>query len=137
MHRLRSSRQRVNQWLFGALQPIVSQERQFLRVGLTLGQSTQDAKPASSQQIADYNGQFDPHLFEQTLHLTLQTYLVARELQFHPCQVAPSALFPMRDKTQDQLVCDQSPHQPLGILEVMLASPRGTVGECLRQLQKL
>src|SRR5438128_7508070 len=98
MHRLRSSRQRVNQLLFGALQPIVSQERQFLRVGLTLGQSTQNAKPASSQQIADYNGQFDPHFFEQTLHLTLQSYLVARELQFHPCQVAPSALFPMGDK---------------------------------------
>ena len=95
----------------------------------------QDAKPTGSQQIADHNGQFDPHLFQQTLHLTLQPYPVAPELQFHPRQVPPTALFPIRDKTQDQLVCDQPPHQPLGILEVMLAPPRGTVGECLRQLQ--
>ncbi len=30
---------------------------------------------------------------------------------------------------------DQPPHQPFGVLEIMLAPPRGTVGESLRQLQ--
>jgi hypothetical protein len=37
-------------------------------------------------------------------------------------------------KTQNQLVGDQSAHQPLGILEIMLTPPWSTVGERLRQV---
>src|SRR5258708_318347 len=95
----------------------------------------QDAKTARSQQIADDNRQLDAHLFQQTLDLTLYAYPVACELKFHPGQVAPDALFPIRYKTQNQLLCDQPPHQPLRVLEVMLAPSRSTVGECLCQVQ--
>jgi hypothetical protein len=58
----------------------------------------QTAKPACAQQIADHNGQLDPHLFQQTLHLVLQSHPLARELQLHPRQVAPNTLLPTRDK---------------------------------------
>src|SRR5215813_591371 len=42
---------------------------------------------------------------------------------------------PSGDKTQDQLIGDQPPHQPLRIFEIRLAPPRSTVGERLRQVQ--
>src|SRR5271165_56139 len=135
VHRLRAPGQGIDQLLFATVQPVVSQGRQFLGVGLTLSQSTQNAKSAGPQQITDYQGQLDPHLFQQTLHLILQSYPVPRELGLHPRHVAPSTLFTIGDKAQDQLVRDQPPHQAFGVLEVVLAPPRGTVGERLRQLQ--
>jgi len=111
----------------GAQQPLISQPRQLLGVRLPFGQCPQNAKPAGAQQIAHDNRQLDPHLFQQTLHLVLQSYPVARELHLHPGHAAPSTLFPVGHKTQDQLVRDQPPHQPLGILKFMLAPPRSTV----------
>src|ERR1039457_4666685 len=57
------------------------------------------------------------------------------ELHLHAGEAAPNTLFPVGHKTQYQLIGDQPPHQPLGIFEVMLAPPRCTVGERLRQLQ--
>jgi hypothetical protein len=73
--------------------------------------------------------------FQQTLDLTLYAHPVACELKFHLGQVAPDALFSIRYKTQNQLLCDQPPHQPLCVLEVVLAPSRSTVGECLCQVQ--
>ena len=58
VHRLRSSRQSIDQLLLAALQPVVSQCRQFLGIGLALGQNPQNAKPAGAQQIADYTCHF-------------------------------------------------------------------------------
>jgi hypothetical protein len=64
VHRLRSSRHSIDQLLLAAFQPVVSQGRQFLGVSLAPGQSTQNAKPAGAQQIADHKGQLDPHLLQ-------------------------------------------------------------------------
>jgi hypothetical protein len=46
VHGLRSSRQRFDQLFFAALQSMISQQRQVLRIGLAIGQSMQDAKTA-------------------------------------------------------------------------------------------
>src|SRR5439155_7538141 len=45
---------------------------------------------------------------------------------------APNTLFPVGHKTQDQFVSNQSAHQSLGILEIMLAPSRRTIGKRLR-----
>src|SRR5215468_3646096 len=84
----------------------------------------QNAKPTGTQQVADHDRQLDTHFFQQTLYLVLQSYSVARKLHLHAGQAAPNTLFPVGHKTQDQLIGDQPPHQPLRIFEVMLA-PRG------------
>jgi hypothetical protein len=72
---------------------------------------------------------------KQTLNLTLQAHSVAYQLQLHPGQLAPEALFPIRYKTENQFLGGQPPHQPLRVLEVMLATSRSAVGKCLRQVQ--
>jgi len=54
------------------------QLRQLLGVGLSVGQSMQNTQPAWPQQIADNNRQFDPHFFQQTLDLVLQSHSVGR-----------------------------------------------------------
>src|SRR5258708_32551723 len=135
VHRFRSSCQSIDQLLLATLQPVVSPGRQLLGVGLALGQSPQHAKPAAAQQIADYNGQLDPHLLQQTLHLILQPHPVPCELRLLPRHAAPSTLLPIRNKAQDQLVRDQPPHQTFGVFEVVLAPTRGTVGQPLSPLQ--
>jgi hypothetical protein len=49
--------------------------------------------------------------------LVLQSYPVAPKLQFHSGQAAPGALFSVGHKTQE-LLGDQTTHQPLGIMEM-------------------
>jgi len=74
------------------------QSHQLPGLSLARGQSPQNAKPAGTQQIANYTGQLDSHLFQQTLDLILQSHPVAPELRLHPCQASPNTLFPLGDK---------------------------------------
>jgi hypothetical protein len=67
--------------------------------------------------------------------MVLQSYSVARELQLHAGHAPPNTLFPVGHKTQDQFVGDQSAHQPLRILEIMLTPTWSTVRKRLRQVQ--
>src|ERR1035441_2890688 len=94
----------------------------------------QNAKPTGTQQITDDDRQLDAHFFQQTLHLVLQSYSVARELHLHAGEAAPNTLFPVGHKTQYQLIGDQPPQQPR-VLKASLPPARSTVGEPLRQLQ--
>src|SRR5215471_5075471 len=72
---------------------------QFLRIGLSAGQSMQNAQPTGPQQIADHNRQLNPHFFQQTLDLVLQSYSVPRELQLHAGHAPPDPLFAAGHKT--------------------------------------
>src|SRR5258708_653881 len=87
----------------------------------------QNAKATGAQQVADHDRQLDAHFFQQTLHLILQSDSVACELHLHAGEAAPNTLFPVGHKTQDQLIGDQPPYQPLRIFEIMLAPSRSTV----------
>jgi len=49
MHGLHSSRQSIDQLLFRALQPLISQLCQLLGIGLAFCQSMQNAQPAGTQ----------------------------------------------------------------------------------------
>src|SRR5512132_1838454 len=99
MYGLCSSRQSIDQLLLGALQSLATELRQLLGVGLSIGQSMQNAQPAGSQEIADDNRQLDPHFFQQALDLVLQSYSVARKLQLHAGHAPPNTLLPVGHET--------------------------------------
>jgi hypothetical protein len=130
-----SSGQRFDQLLFAALQPFVPQQRQTLCIRLPLGQGMENTKATRSKQIGDHNRQLDAHLFQQALDLTIKPYSVAYQLQLHPGQVAPDTLLSTGHKTQDELLSNEPPHQPLRVLEIMLPPSASAVGKRLRQVQ--
>jgi hypothetical protein len=71
--------------------------------------------------------QLNPRIFQQRLDLAMKANAVARQLMLTPRHGAPQPLLGIRYEAQDQLSGHVPPQQPLGIREIGLAAPRGSV----------